>query len=86
MLRSRLARSLLVLAAALGLVLVPGSAQAAGETASRVDVDAQLAIDGSLVVRETISFDAEVPETVVQRLAGQREGTENPSHTLNNST
>lgn len=82
MLRSRLARSLLVLAAALGLVLVPGSAQAAGETASRVDVDAQLAIDGSLVVRETISFDAEVPETVVQRLAGQREGTGDTVYTF----
>ncbi len=70
----RLVRLLVVLAAALGPVLVAAPAHADEQYAAQVAIDASLSAEGVLSVRETVSFDNQVPPTLVQRLAEQRDG------------
>jgi hypothetical protein len=65
---------LLVGAALVGLLtLVAAPAHADGEKAASYVVDASLRADGTLLVAETITFDAAAPATLTQRLANFRD-------------
>ena len=57
----------------IALALSFNLARADEKVADRLDVEAQLAADGTLKVAQTLTFSGGVPATVTQRLATQRD-------------